>query len=62
MRKSNLELTTVRVKRNTRNRVRHWAKAYAVSQGVVIRQMLEIGERHFLEEAFNKKGERIINP
>jgi predicted transcriptional regulator len=63
MRRSNFELTTVRLNRDTRKRVKEWAKAYDVSQGIVIRQMLEIGERHFLEEAFRKaEAGGNINP
>ena len=55
MPRSKLELTTVRLNRDTRKKIKQWAKDHQVSEGVVIRQMLALAERHFMQEAFQRR-------
>jgi hypothetical protein len=60
--KPRFQLTTVRISRDLRKRIRDLSRDHEISEGTVIRQMLNIGERHFSEEAFRavRAGKRVL--
>jgi hypothetical protein len=52
--KKGFELTTVRINRDLRKRIRKLSKSNEISQGAVIRQLLRIGERHFTRKKLTR--------